>query len=69
MARKSIFISDLSGEEIPEGGGAVVQIALEAKPQSRFTLEVAATEIEDLIGASVETKKRGRPAKVKATSS
>lgn len=63
MARKSVLISDLTGEEIKDGDGAVVQITLESKPQSRFIVEVAATEIEDLVGASVETKKRGRPPK------
>lgn len=63
MARKTILVSDLSGEEIKNGDGAHVQITLESKPLSRFIVEVAATEIEDLIGASVETKKRGRPSK------
>lgn len=58
-----MLISDLTGEEIKEGQGAIVQITLEAKPQSRFIVEVAANEIEDLVGASVETKKRGRPPK------
>jgi hypothetical protein len=65
MARKTILVSDLSGEEIKEGDGAHVQITLEAKPEARFIVEVAATEIEDLIGASVETKRRGRPVKKK----
>ena len=65
MARKTILVSDLTGEEIKEGDGASVVITLEAKPESRFVAEVAATEIDDLIGVSVETKKRGRPAKNK----
>lgn len=63
MARKTILVSDLSGKEIKDGDGAHVQITLEATPDARFVAEVAATEIEDLIGASVKTKKRGRPAK------
>jgi len=66
MARKTILVSDLSGQEIKNGEGAHVQITLESKPNSRFIAEVAATEIDDLIGASVETKKRGRPAKSKS---
>lgn len=65
MARKTILVSDLSGQEIKDGEGAHVQITLESKPSSRFIVEVAAAEIKDLVGASVETKKRGRPAKVK----
>lgn len=65
MARRTILVSDLSGEEIKEGDGASVVITLESNPDARFVAEVAATEIDDLIGASVQTKKRGRPAKNK----
>lgn len=66
MARKTILVSDLSGEEIQNGGGASVQITLESKPDSRFIAEVSAAEIQNLLDVAVETKKRGRPAKKKS---
>jgi hypothetical protein len=65
MARKTILVSDLSGQEIKNGDGASVQITLESKPNTRFIAEVSVEEIKELLAASVETKKRGRPAKTK----
>lgn len=63
MARKTILVSDLSGEEIKNGDGASVQITLESKPNARYLVEVAAPEIQNLLDVAIETKKRGRPAK------
>lgn len=63
MARKTILVSDLSGQEITNGDAASVQITLESKPNARFIAEVSASEIQNLLDVSVETKKRGRPAK------
>jgi hypothetical protein len=63
MARRTLFVSDLSGEEIRDGEAAHVQIILDSKPASRFHLEVLESEIEPLLVAAREQKKRGRKPK------
>ena len=61
MARKTIRVSDLSGEEIPEGKGATVRVTfMDARKGSR-ELDVTDAEAEKFGGRSVA--RRGRKPK------
>lgn len=66
MAQKTIFVSDISGQEI-NGDSAQVTIALASKPNVRYVLDAAAAEVEQLVAVAHEQKTRGRPRKAKAT--
>lgn len=63
MARKEVFVSDKSGEEIPEGTGASVTIKFHDSRKGVRVLDVTDAEAEALGGRPV--KRRGRPPKVK----
>lgn len=62
MARKHVFVSDRSGEEIAEGTGAVVTIKYNDTKKGVRTLDITDQEAEELGGRPV--KRRGRPPKV-----
>lgn len=64
MARKEVFVSDRSGEEIPEGTGAQITIKFKDSRKGVRILDVTDTEAEQLGGRPV--KRRGRPPKVAA---
>lgn len=61
MARRDIYVSDRSGEEIPEGTGAVVTVKFNDPKKSNRVLDVTDAEAEELGGR--EVKRRGRPPK------
>jgi hypothetical protein len=58
MARKTIRISDKSGQEIPEGKGAVVRIAFADARKGVRELDLTDDEAEALGGRAVA--RRGR---------
>lgn len=58
MARKTIRVSDMSGEEIPEGHGAVARISFHDARKGVRELDLTDKEAEKLGGRSV--KRRGR---------
>ncbi len=58
MARKTIRISDMSGEEIPEGKGAVVRIPYTDARKGVRELDVTDAEAEKFGGRQVA--RRGR---------
>ena len=62
MARKNVFVSDQSGDEIPEGTGAVITIKFNDARRQPRVLDVTDEEAEALGGRMV--KRRGRPPKV-----
>jgi hypothetical protein len=63
MARKTIFVSDLSGESLDEASAAKVAITCNG---DRFELDVKTTEVEHLIAVAHKTKVRGRKKKAAA---
>ena len=63
MARKTVLISDLSGEPIGDGAGAQVRIQIESKPRSTFYLDASEEEVAELLAKATEKTKRGRPKK------
>ena len=64
MARREVFVSDKSGEEIPEGTGAVVTVKFNDARKGSKVLDVTDAEADELGGRPV--KRRGRPPKVLA---
>jgi len=65
MARKSVLVSDKSGQEIPDGRGATVRITFRDARKGVRELDLTDQEAEELGGRSVA--RRGR--KPKSTSS
>lgn len=61
MARKVVRVSDMSGEEIPEGKGATVRVTYADARKGARELDVTDTEAEKLGGRSVA--RRGRKPK------
>ncbi len=58
MAKKTIRISDVSGDEIPKGKGAVVRITFSDARKGSRELDLTDSEAEALGGRSVA--RRGR---------
>lgn len=58
MAKKTIRVSDVSGQEIPEGKGAVVRITYSDARKGSRELDVTDAEAERFGGRVV--KRRGR---------
>ena len=64
MARKTIRVSDMSGEEIPEGKGATVRVTFVDARKGARELDVTDAEAEKIGGRSVA--RRGRKPKAAA---
>ncbi|MGD0165878.1 MAG: hypothetical protein ABSC51_01115 [Gaiellaceae bacterium] len=60
MSRKSVFVSDLSGEEIPEGKGATVTIKFADARKGSIVLDVTDVEGEKLGEKGRKHARRGR---------
>jgi hypothetical protein len=66
MARKTVRVSDMSGEEIPEGKGATLRITFKDARKGSRELDLTDGEAEKLGGRTVG--RRGRKPKSLATS-
>ncbi len=60
MARSTILVSDISGEQIPEGEYVHVSVT---DGSNRYDLDARNTEVAELIAKARKSKKRGRKAK------
>jgi hypothetical protein len=60
MARKSVFVSDLSSEEIPEGKGATITIKFTDARKGTIVLDVTDAEGEKLGEKGRKQARRGR---------
>lgn len=60
MARTTILVSDLSGQQIAEGDYVHVAITEGA---TRYDLDVIKSEVQELIDKGRKTKRRGRKPK------
>lgn len=62
MAKRTIVVSDLNGQEIPEDDSATVTVSWPNRDKQRV-LEITSQEADELFGsAGVERAKRGRKA-------
>jgi hypothetical protein len=60
MARKTVLVSDLSGEEIEEGKGAKIRINFEDARRGNYELDVSAEEAVELGRKGRQVARRGR---------
>jgi len=60
MARKTIYVSDLSGEEIRDKDAAQVTIKYADARRGQVVLDVNADEVEDLARKGTKQARRGR---------
>jgi hypothetical protein len=60
MARRSIFVSDLSGDEIAEGKGAQVTIRFNDARKGTIVLDVTDSEAEQMGKKGRKQARRGR---------
>jgi hypothetical protein len=63
MARKTVFVSDLTGKTIDEKEAATVTIRYSDARRGQVVLDVNAGEVEDLAVKGVKRARRGRKPK------
>ena len=63
MAKRTIYVSDLTGEEIDEKNAAKVTISYLDARRGQVVLDVNASEVEDLAAKGVRQARRGRKPK------
>jgi hypothetical protein len=66
MARKTIFVSDLTGRTIDETDAATVTIKYFDARRGQVVLDVNASEVADLAAKGVKQARRGRRSKAAA---
>lgn len=66
MAQRTVFVSDLSGNEIPEGKGAKIRITFADARKGSAELDVTDQEAEDLATKGRKVARRGRRPKTPA---
>jgi hypothetical protein len=63
MARKTIFVSDLTGKEIDPSDAATLTIRYNDARRGQVVLDVNASEVEDLASKGTKQPRRGRKPK------
>jgi hypothetical protein len=63
MARKTVFVSDLTGADINEKDAATVTIRYADARRGQVTLDVNAGEVEELASKGQKQARRGRKPK------
>lgn len=63
MARRTIYVSDLSGKEIDDRNVAQVIIKYADARRGQVVLDVNASEVEDLASKGTKQARRGRKPK------
>jgi hypothetical protein len=63
MAKKTIYVSDLSGKAIDEKDAATVTIKYADARRGQVVLDVNANEVSDLASKGVKQARRGRKPK------
>jgi hypothetical protein len=63
VAKKTIFVSDLSGDEIADGKAATVTIKFDDARRATIVMDVTADEAEAVGAKGRKQARRGRPPK------
>jgi len=63
MARKTIFVSDLTGKTIDEKDAATITIKYADARRGQVVLDVNADEVDDLAAKGTKQARRGRKPK------
>jgi hypothetical protein len=66
MAKKTVFVSDLSGKEIREGSGATISIKFADARKGTYVLDVTDEEADELGQKGRKQARRGRKPKAAA---
>ena len=66
MARKTVFVSDLTGVEIEEKNAATLTIKYADARRGQVVLDVNAGEVEDIAAKGTKQARRGRRSKAPA---
>jgi len=66
MARKTIFVSDLSGKQIDEKNAATLTIRYTDARRGQVILDVNASEVDELASKGRKQARRGRRPKAEA---
>jgi hypothetical protein len=66
MARKTIFVSDLTGKAIDEGNAATVTIRYSDARRGQVVLDVNADEVADWAAKGAKQARRGRRPKAQS---
>lgn len=66
MARKTVLVSDLTGQEIDEKNAATVTIRYADARRGQVVLDVNAGEVDDLASKGTKQARRGRRPKPEA---
>jgi hypothetical protein len=66
MARKTVFVSDLTGKEIDDREAATVTIKYADARRGQVILDVNAAEVDDLAAKGRKQARRGRKPKAVA---
>jgi hypothetical protein len=67
VARKTIYVSDLTGNEIDEKNAATVTIKYADARRGQVVLDVNANEVDDLAAKGTKQARRGRRPKSNST--
>ena len=67
MAKRTVRVSDLSGEEIRDGNGAVIRISFDDGRRGNIELDATATEAAELGKSGRQVARRGRRPKSATT--
>jgi hypothetical protein len=60
MARKTVVVSDMSGDQIPEGKGAKVRITFDDARSGSIEMDVTADEARAMGAKGRQVARRGR---------
>jgi hypothetical protein len=63
MARKTVFVSDLSGDPIEEGKGAKIRIAFDDARRGSYEVDATAEEAMEIGRKGRQVARRGRKPK------
>lgn len=66
MAKRTIFVSDLSGDQISEGKAARITINFQDARKGTYVLDVTEEEAEELGKKGMKQARRGRKPKAAA---
>jgi hypothetical protein len=66
MARKTVFVSDLSGDTIEEGKAAKIRISFEDGRRGNFEIDATAEEAMELARKGRQVARRGRRPKAQS---
>lgn len=66
MARKTVFVSDLSGKEIGDGKGAKIRITFDDARSGAYEIDATAEEAQELANKGRKVGRRGRRPKSQA---